>query len=70
MTKEERRAYNRAWAAKNRTKIWEYSRKYYQRFRAEHREEYNAYHRAYYAAHKDIILANRKKVRHGTAADG
>ena len=47
MTKEERRAYYRAWAAKNRTKI-----------------------REYYAAHKDTILANRKKVRHGTASHG
>ena len=68
MTLEERRAYNRAWAAKNRAKFREYSRKYYQRYRAEHREEYNAYHRDYYTKHKDIILA-RKRVKHGTAAD-
>lgn len=63
---EKRKAYNRAYYQANRERLRAYNKTYYQ----DHREEFSAYCRAYYAAHKDIILANRKKVKHGTAADG
>lgn len=63
---EKRKAYRLAYYQANREYFKAYNKTYYQ----DHREEFSAYSRAYYAANKDIILANRKKAKHGTAADG